>query len=266
MTDSFLDRLGDQLSAAELQLTAAVPARRRARRRPTPKSAALILVGLAIAVPAVAATHPWRPVLGRPQLHDTPAGTSDSPVPHDTRSVVEVLRRPQTSLDRGPTARKLLRLVGQQFTGVRPASVRLLTPAPSHHALILSARGVGRSPQSTAPEQRDPICLVFSGGSTCGSTAALRTTGIVMSAGPNVRGIVPDGVARVVLTFNDGRTVGADVHNNVFWITGVPTTSRTVPGPPGSGIKRPPPLITSAQFTVHWLNTARQLIGPIGGP
>jgi hypothetical protein len=261
MTSSFLDRLGDQLVASERDLVASSRARKR-RRWLTPRSAGLLLAGLAIAVPAVAATHAWRPVLGRPQLHDTPAGTSATPVPSDARSVLAVLRRAQNSHDRSATARKLLRAVGQQFQGVRPASVRLVTPTPGHHALVLSAQGVGRVPGVGAPGQPDPVCLIFSGGGTCASGATVRATGIIMSAGPSVRGIVPDGVTRVMLTFAGGDTTSVTVRENVFWTTGTPTTSHAAPGPAGSGIRRTAPLETSATFTVRWLNATGKVVGP----
>jgi hypothetical protein len=123
---------------------------------------------------SLGAAHRWRPILGRPQLHDTPAGTSDSAVPDDALSVLAVLRRPQTSRDRNATARRLLRVVGQQFAGVPPDSVRLLTLTPGHHALVLSARRVGRAPGAGAPGQRDPVCLFVNAGAASGGAATRR--------------------------------------------------------------------------------------------
>ena len=261
MTESFLDRLGDQLLAAERALVVAAPAVARRRRWMTPRTAAVLLVALAVSVPALAATTPWRPILGRPELRDTPAGTSNSPVPNDASALLAVLRRPQTDADRGPIAQKLLRNVGQQFRGVRLRSVRLVTLSPGHHALVLSTEGVGQVPGVTKGTS-NPVCLVFTAGGLCGGARSLRTSGILMTGGPNVRGLVPDGVAKVVLRFAAGRSVGTDVHANVFSITGAPTTARTVPGPPGSGVRRTPPLVTSAPFTVQWLDADGRAIGP----
>jgi hypothetical protein len=34
-------------------------------------------------------------------------------------------------------------------------------------------------------------------------------------------------------------------------IAGAPTTARTVPGPPRSGIRRTPPLVSTAPFTIQ---------------
>lgn len=241
MTETFLDRLGDQLISAERALVAAIPAARSRRRWRSPRTTAVVLVGLAIAVPAVAATQPWRPILGRPALHDTPAGTSDTPVPDNASALLAVLRRPQTDRDRSPTSRVLLRVVGQQFHGVRVNSVRLLSPSPGHHALVVSAQGVGQEPGVTKGIG-DAICLIFSAGRVCGDAASLREHGVSMTAGPNVRGLVPDGVATVLLRFRGGATISAEVRDNLFWITTAP--------------------VTAAPFTAQWLDADRHVIGP----
>lgn len=57
------------------------------------------------------------------------AAISASPVPVAQRDHLAVLRRPQTAVDRGPEVRRLLRMVGPNYTGVRTGSVRLLAPA-----------------------------------------------------------------------------------------------------------------------------------------
>jgi hypothetical protein len=136
MTESFLDRLEDQLVAAEHALVAAA-VRPRVSRWTPPKRLLVALAALIVAVPAVAATQPWQSILGRPALHDTPRGTSKTPVPANALALLAVLRRPQNAQDRGPTARALLRHVGQQFAGVRLSSVRLVTVSGGHHALVV---------------------------------------------------------------------------------------------------------------------------------
>jgi hypothetical protein len=239
MTESFLDRLGAQLLAAERTLVTDGRAAARRRRWTTPRTAAVAIAGLAIAASAVAATTPWHPILGRPEVHDAPAGTSSSPVPTDANAQLAVLRRPQTDRDRGPITEKLLRSIGQQFQGVRLGSVRLVTLSPGHHALVLSAEGVGQLPGVTKGTS-NPVCFVSNVGSSCGGARSLLTGGIVMTAGPSVRGLVPDGVAKVVLRFAGGQTVGVDVHDNVFSISRTPT----------------------AGFTVQWLDTNGSPIGP----
>lgn len=263
MTESFLDRLEAQLVAAEHALVRTAAARRAPRRWWASRRNVLVAIAaLAVAVPAVAATEPWQPILGRPALHDTPHGTSKTPVPPDALAALGVLRRPQNDEDRGPVARALLRYVGQQFGGVRLASVRLVTMSPGHHALVLSAVSVGRAASKGRAGVGDPVCLVFSAGGLCGPPSALRATGITMTGGPTVRGLVPDGVATVTLRFGHGPTRSAAVHDNVFWLTGAPTTHRTVPAPPGSGRRRTAPLVMTRAFTVRWLDRHGRVIGP----
>src|SRR4051812_40718531 len=114
MTD-FLESFGAQLAAAEDRLFRTKGKRRRGR----------LLIGgtvLAVlaAVPALAATQPWSSMFGRPELRDSPASVSVSEPPRVQAAVLSVLRRPQTAQDRGPLARRLLRSVGREFTGVRP--------------------------------------------------------------------------------------------------------------------------------------------------
>jgi hypothetical protein len=263
MTESFLDRLEAQLVAAEHAMVRTAPGRRAPRRwRASRRNLLVAIAALAVAVPAVAATEPWQPILGRPALHDTPRGTSRTPVPADVLGMLGVLRRRQNDQDRGPVARTLLRSVGQQFSGVRLASVRLVTLSAGHHALVLSAESVGRAASRGRPGVGEPVCLVFPASGLCGPPSALRTTGITMTGGPSVRGLVPDGVAEVILSFGPGRTRSAVVHDNVFWLTGAPTTRRTVPAPPGSGRRRTPPLVMTSGFTVQWLDRHGRVIGP----
>jgi hypothetical protein len=258
MTESFLDRLEGQLVAAEHALAAA--ARPRGSRWTPPRRLLVALAALIVAVPAVAATQPWQPILGRPGLHDTPRGTSKTSVPADALALLAVLRRPQNAQDRGPTARALLRNVGQEFAGVRLSSVRLVTVSPGHHALVLSATKVGGVPSTGDRGIGEPVCLVFSAGGLCGGADALRTGGISMTAGPSLRGIVPDGVIRVTADFGHGRKLTADVHDNVYWLTGAPTTMRAFPTRPGA--PRLPPMPVTPPFILHWLDAHGRTIGP----
>jgi hypothetical protein len=260
MTESFLDRLEDQLVAAEHALAAA--ARPGLVRSTSHRRLLLALAALVVAVPAVAATQPWQPILGRPGLHDTPRGTSNTPVPGDVLAALAVLRRPQNAHDRSATAKKLLRGVGQEFAGVRLSSVRLVTLSPGHHALVLSAKSVGPPPSTGHRGTAEPVCLVFSGGGLCGGADALRTSGISMTAGPSLRGIVPDGVVRVTADFGHGRKLSTDVHDNVYWLKGAPTTMRAFPAPTRPGGRRLPPIPMTSPFTLHWLDAHGQTIGP----
>jgi len=248
MTDMFLDRLGDQLRAAERALIAANAPR---RRRVTRKAAVLAFAALAVAVPALAATEPWKPIFGRPALRDVPAGTSESPIPNDEQALLGVLRRPQEPRDHGEAAQDLLRSVGQEFAGVRPDSLRLLTSSTGHSALLVSAEKVGR-------ETENPVCIAVPHGGFCGGAATLRT-GLLGTFGANVVGLVPDGAAKVELTFADGQTRSADIRDNFFWIDEAPTTQRTVPGPDG---QKTAPMTMTAAFTTTWLDGEGHAVGP----
>src|SRR4051812_29345313 len=136
MTD-FQDRFGAQLVAAEERLAA--PASPRRRRWRTRRVVALAFAALTIAVPALAATQPWEPILGDPAHDNAPAGISTTPAPNDQRGLLAVLRRPQTAADRGPIAEHLLASVGTEYKGVRLSPIRLLTPAGGQHALLVPA-------------------------------------------------------------------------------------------------------------------------------
>jgi hypothetical protein len=220
------------------------------------------VLALAVAGPAVAITQPWRPILGRPALHDTPLSTSNTPVPRDATAILGVLRRPQSTYDRSPTTEKLLRGAGQEFAGVRLPSVRLVTLARGHDALVISAASVGL-PAEGETDIADPLCLEWSDGGTCGSLSTLQTHGIVVSGGPQVLGLVPDGVATVALNFAGGKTLSAAVHDNTFYLASAPTTrpaARRSPVVDGHHLE--PPLMTT-RFTVQWLDkTSRDIGGP----
>jgi hypothetical protein len=254
MSDSFLDRLGDQLAAAERTLGAVAVPRAARRGRVTRRAAVVVLCGLAIAVPALAAIKPWRPLLGRPELADVPGGTATSPVPRTATDLLGVLRRPQEERDRGPASQRLLRLLGQQFAGVRTDSVRLTSDAAGHHALVVSAEhvaGIG-----------DAVCLVFAGGVNCGMPDEVQSGDFYMTAGESVRGLVPDGVARVMLIFDGGQTASADVRDNVFWFGGASTTAKPGPAAPPAAGASPAPMVLTAKFTLRWLDAAGKVIGP----
>jgi hypothetical protein len=261
MTESFLDRLDTQLVNAEQALFATAGRRRAIPRWRAPRRSivATVLV-LAVAGPAVAITRPWPPILGRPALHDTPLSTSNTAVPRDAAAILGVLRRPQTAYDRGPTTDKLLRGVGQEFAGVRLPSVRLVTLARGHDALVISATGVGL-PARGEIDIADPLCLEWSDGGTCGSLSSLRAHGIIVAGGPRVLGLVPDGVATVALSFASGRTLSAAVHDNTFYLTTAPTTRPAASRSPVIDGHHLQPPLTTTRFTVQWLDSTGHDIG-----
>jgi hypothetical protein len=244
------------------------PRRRRWRSR---RGALLALAGLAIAVPALAQTQPWQPILGRPSLHDTPAGISPSPPPAGQLGLLGVLRRPQNDADRGPIARRMLAEVGSEYKGVRLASIRLLTSADGqHHALLVPSVEHGLSPKPGRYEVTNDLCVqVGSGagsGGFCGNATELRNGDFMGGSGDNLLGLVPDGVAKVVLSFPDGQTLSSAVNDNFFWVTGVPSNDRTVPAMPVQGQPTPPPqqMNVPQQPKLQWLDASGHRIGPSG--
>jgi hypothetical protein len=75
--------------------------------------------------------------------------------------------------------------------------------------------------------------------------------------------MVPDGVTKVALTFSGGRVLSAEVHDNFFWVTGVPLEQRTVRVEPrGHGN---PPTVTiemPEQAQVDWYDAMGSRVGP----
>ena len=255
MTD-FLDRLTDQFVVAERSLTlaAAPPPRRRARRWRTRKTAMLALATFAVAVPALAATQPWQPILGRPALHDTPTGISASAPPADQLALLGVLRRPQDAQDRSPAVQAMLSSVGIEFQGVRTDTVRLLTSASGHSAVLVSAERIV-DPGTNTVETNNPLCLVTGQSGTCSETQGLVDGHFLGLDGDYIYGLVPDGVAKVVLRYPDGQTLSTSVQDNFFWINGTPTTTRTIPN-------RPPLSMAQAPTAVQWLDANGTVVGP----
>jgi hypothetical protein len=261
MTD-LLERLGTELAAAERRLVApaSVVGRRRGRR-----ATVLALVGLAAAVPALAATQPWRPILGEPSTTNIPNGVATSPPPASQTASLSVLRRPQNAADRGPIAQALLREVGAEYKGVRLASVRLLSsPDGRHHALLVPTEEHGLSSTPGRYEVSDDLCIQTRTGSGCGDASDLRLGNFLGGSGDdNLHGLVPDGVTKVVLTFSDGQVRSAGVHDNFFWVTGVPLEQRTVRVEPrGHGN---PPTVTiemPEQARIDWYDAMGSRVGP----
>jgi hypothetical protein len=206
---------------------------------------------------ALAATDVWNPVLGRPELHDTPASVSDSPVPPSTVATLGVLRRPQTSADRAPAALALLRHAGVESAGVRPASVRLITLSDGRRVVIYSQQKTV-NPSTGATEMTEPVCVLFPGGGTCATLDTIGARGMLMTAGPRILGVVPDGVATVVLEYPGGDTRNATVSDNIYTLDDAPLVARN--SPPGSGL--PPMTVGERPSSIHWLNEHGTIVGP----
>jgi hypothetical protein len=226
----------------------------------------LALAGLAVAVPALAATRPWQPTLGSPTRHDIPTGTSRTAVPGDELAVLAILRRPQGPQDRSAAVQTLLRSVGQEFDGVRLASIRLVNSASGHRALVLSAQSIGMSFGGSQRETHDPICLIVDSGGLCGNLHALQSGGLLDVMATRITGLVPDDVATVAITFADGKTITTAVRDNTFWST----RPRIVRRP---GVQRPAPgrhtttptHVTAPITSIRWLDHQGKLLQTVPG-
>jgi hypothetical protein len=252
----FLDRFGGQLLAAG-QTLSETPAPRRARRiRVTRRGGAILgIAAVVVAGSALAATQPWEPSLGRPQLHDVPASVSASGVPSDQAALLGVLRRSQNATDRGPRTQQLLRHLGIEQTGVRTASIRAL----GSQAVLISVERAGAVPGASGePGQSNPLCVLIDSGGFCGSAGSVRSGHFMVLSGDQAYGLVPDGVSRVVFDYPGGQSRSADVQDNFFALSGAPVTTRPVPPLRRSAA----PLTIPQAPTVNWLDGDGRRVGP----
>jgi len=252
----FLDRYGEQLAHAGRALKATSAGERPRRRWRSRRTAALMVAVVTIATPALAATQPWRPLLGRPALHDTPVGTSDSSPPSDQLAVLGVLRRAQDAQDRSHTARTLLANLGVEETGVRTQSIRLLISPGGDEAVLVSAEKTVNPAGDVT--YANPLCLVFEHGGTCSSTKALLAGRFVVIAGNHEFGVVPDGITSVVLHYPGDQTRTAAVRENFFEVSDAPVITRSITAPGVSA----QPLVVGMSPTVQWLDSTGNSIGP----
>jgi hypothetical protein len=255
----FLDRLGGQLLVAGEALSAR-PAPKHARRRlrlPR-RTAALSLAAVMVTGTALAATQPWAPSLGRPELRDVPASRSASDAPGDQVALLGVLARPQDSADRGARTQELLRHLGVEASGVRTDSIRALTSPSGEDAVLVSVQHAGAVAGAAESGQSDALCVLVAGGGFCGNTDDLRAGRFMVLAGDHVYGLVPDGVSRVEFDYPGGQTRSAGVRDNFYAVTDVPVTTRNVPGPGGGSA----PLVMPERPAIRWLDSSGSPVGP----
>jgi hypothetical protein len=211
---------------SELLTATPRPERRRARR----SSLVAVLAGLAVAAPTLAATQPWKPLLGDDR-RGTPASSVQAP-PAEQLAGLGVLRRPQSDDDRGQLAEQALRLTDSNVDGVRTGSVRTLSSPATDAVLIPVERFNLQAAKFLPPDapasmrnafavKHDGICLFVpdpagdGGGTGCNTWDELRQGTLPSRIGPIYYGVVPDGVARVTIRTDIG-SLDAPVRENFF--------------------------------------------------
>lgn len=227
MTD-VLERYEQQLIAAAYRL-AAEGARSPApvrRRRPSRVVAALAVGAVLAAGSAVAATlHPWSPSLGDPKYPDSKPAVSVNPPPPDQLATLGVLRRPAGAEDRDDATQASLRWMGYTdgvgTQGVRTEFIRRVGTTEDGQAITL-VPAASYTREFGEPALADPVCLIATdvgdtGAATgCWTTADVEAGRAALSLGAHEYGIVPDGVARVTMSFVAGPDGTATVTDNVY--------------------------------------------------
>lgn len=260
-----MDRFGDQLEAAQTRSPRAKAKAMPARPRRGFRSPALLasLGILLVAAPALAITQPWSPDLGRPGI-GTPASTDSSPVSDSAKSVMAVLRRPQTDADRKEPASLLQGIIGEEIQGVQTDSIRSLKAGWA----LVPAKQVRSAPSEKATDQ---LCFVNADTTTCGAAANLKDRGIngsdASTTSTTFTGLVPDGVAEVRFTSEGGRVTSTRVGSNFYELRvsevapavmvdapkGLPNSPDQIPGPPAP-----------VRGKIQWLDSDGKIVGPAG--
>jgi len=254
MTD-FIDRLSNELvRVAQLDVTPAHSGGVRrhrmltlVRRKPT-----VLVIGLlaVVAAPALAVTQPWNPAprqivaqKGATAAGHVPTGrvsiTTQAPSAEQV-SRLGILRRPARAIDHSPEVARALRQLYGGFTGVEINYVRVLHHASGEPLVLLvpakswsSPPGPTRQPSESVT---NPLCVVVVPPSGIGSSGGCQPTSVLTSGhllgsyGSFEYGVVPDGVASVVLHFPDGTSHKVPVQENSVALTGPAAAQRS--GPP----------------------------------
>jgi hypothetical protein len=173
-----------------------------------------------------------------------------------------VLRREQTSRDRGDATRSALRFLSSSTEGVRTDYIRLVAAGSSNPgAVLVPVTRYSLDPSGVPPEvrarleKRDALCLFHPDSAGDGGAKACFTTDEVTrglatgSLGLHFYGLVPDGVTRVTVRYRDGSSTTAPVLDNFSEVL-----ATEEPGAPSQIAARP--------ATIAWENDAGEQIGP----
>lgn len=190
------------------------------RRRPFPRVALVALVSvLGLGGVAVAYSGLWSPALGG-RDRGVPS-VSRHAVPTEQLRTFAALRRPQRPADRGPSVRRVLRLLTPGVVDqVRVGSIRALHEDSQVTVILLTAARYNRRPaRETAG--RDGICLLLTTARSrvpfeCLSTMQARQIRPPATLGDIAYGLVPDGVSAVRLSYSRGRSRDTRVRSNFF--------------------------------------------------
>lgn len=195
----------------------------RRRRRPSRRIALLAIGALIVSGTAVAATGAWHsiglsggwhPVLGSPGRGPRPLA-ANAGVPADQLAALAILRRPETSADRGPLVRHALRILDRRRSnGIHTDAIRVILHTRREFVVLVPLERFGPTNLKGAPIQRHGLCLMsasrqdartvtithagkartlglpagYNWGETCGNSQTLRTTGIQTGTSPDSSG------------------------------------------------------------------------------
>jgi hypothetical protein len=265
---TFVDRLEtDLIHACDAQIaprrswTAPLP---RPSRRTRLRALAGLSVVAAIVAPAVAIGV--GPILR--DFEGQPVSASAEAPPAEQLALLGILREPPPGAYVNPATLGSSLMAG--IHGIRTNYIRLLPPAPGFpHQLLYTVTSADFGPGQWDPavgayvptEAKNLICVQeveASGvGGDCTGTSALTSGHWRESAGLDGYGLVPDGVATVILRYPDHPAQTETVTENTFSWQGYPApqgpitngTPQTEPGPT--------PEIPSS---VTWLNANGEVI------
>ncbi|MEA2426082.1 MAG: hypothetical protein QOH13_2492, partial [Thermoleophilaceae bacterium] len=221
---SGLDAYRGQLVAAAARLQQQAAPMRTANRWRSRRGLLVIALAVLVAAPALAATQPWSPLLGSPEMHSQPKPTS-APPPREQVDTLGVLRREQTDADRGAVVQGALRYFGKSAVEIRTPYVRLLGSVAAGTAAVLvpakhwdPAGDSGPSPAALD----DPLCVFTpasngdGGGKACFVLSQIANGQATGSLGRLYWGLVPDGVTSIRVVYADAKVVTVPVVDNYY--------------------------------------------------
>jgi hypothetical protein len=265
---TFIDRLETDLVLA---CDAPIAARRswpgpleRFSHRGRLRTLAVLAALAAVATPAIAIG--LGPIL-RDGQGQTLSTTSDAP-PAEQLALLGILRDPPPGTYVDPDT--LRSSLFSEVHGVRTNYIRLLPPMPGFPRMLLYTLTSGKyGPARFDPavdayvptEAKNLICVEADDadgiGGSCNPTSALTSGWWFGSENLNGYGLVPDGVASVVLHYPDHPAQTEKVTDNTFSWHGYPAPA----GPITSGDGQPSPGATpEVRSSVTWLNANGEVI------